>query len=84
MDPGFRDEFLHAYHLAMSFGHIFDAHLGFHGWLLSGVYLDEPLREIHARTRSVVAEMREYDLKIWMMFVLPNWQVVSDLIMSAC
>jgi predicted ATPase len=84
LDHGFRHEFLHAYHLAMSSGDIFYAHLGFHGWLLSGVYLDEPLMEIHARTRSVVAEMREYDSKTSLMFLLPAWQVVSDLTMSAC
>jgi predicted ATPase len=82
LDYGVRDEFLHAYHLAMSFGNIRHAHIGFNGWLISGVYLDEPLMEIHARTRSVVAEMREYDSKIELTFLLSNWQIVSDLIVS--
>jgi len=48
------------------------------------MFLDEPLMEIHARTRSVVAEMREYDSKDCLMFLLPNWQAVSDLTVSAC
>ena len=83
LDHGGRDEFLYAYHLAMSFGDISHAHLGFAGWFMSGVYSNEPLMEIHARTRSVVSEMREYSKK-WLMFILPNWQVVSDLTASAC
>jgi predicted ATPase len=84
LDYGARDEFLHAYHLAMSFGDISRAHQGFNGWVFCGIFLDEPLMEIHARTRSVVAEMREYDSKTSLMLLLPNWQVVSGLTMSAC
>jgi len=83
LDHGVRDEFLHAYHLVMSFRDISHAHLGFAGWFMSGVYSNEPVMdEIHARTRSAVAEMRDYDSKIWLMFILPAWQVVSDLTAS--
>ena len=84
LDHGVRDEFLYGYQLAMSFGDIFYAHLGFACWLVCGVYLEEPLMETHTRTRSVVAEMREYGAKKSLMFILPNWQVVSDLTVSAC
>jgi predicted ATPase len=84
LDHGVRDEFLQAYHLAMSFGYISRAHQGFNCWVLSGIFLDDPLMEIHARTRSVVAEMREYDSKISLMMILTMWQVVSDLTVSAC
>jgi len=83
LDYGVRQEFLHAYHLAMSFGDINRGPLGFIAWVFTGFYLDEPLTEIHARVRSVVAELREHDSKSCLMFLLPNWQVVSDLTVSA-
>jgi hypothetical protein len=61
----------------MSYGNIHLAHLGFNAWVVAALYLDDPLSEIHQVVRSVVNEMRDFDSKSVLAFLLPSWQIVS-------
>mmetsp|Transcript_24586 Transcript_24586/g.40707 ORF Transcript_24586/g.40707 Transcript_24586/m.40707 type:complete len:307 (+) Transcript_24586:11-931(+) len=79
MNDDVRHKFLHAYHLAMSFGDISFGYFGFVGWLYTGFYLDTPLSDIHKRTRSVVAEGREYESSTLLIFILSGWQLLLNL-----
>ena len=76
-DRDSRHEFFHAYQLAMSYGNISIAQYGFNAWLVSYMYLDDPLTEVHLKARSVISEMQALDAKSGLMFILPNWQLVS-------
>jgi predicted ATPase len=77
LDSNVRQEFLHAYQLAMNYGDINIAQYGFLNWVVSAIYLDDQLADLHMRTREVVSEMRELDAKCGLMFLLPIWQGVS-------
>jgi predicted ATPase len=77
LDQACRQDLINAYHQAMSYGDIFRAQFGMVGWVLLGTYLDSNLMEIHNRMRTAVAEMREYDAKCSLIFLLPTWQSVS-------
>jgi hypothetical protein len=76
---GIGDEILHAYHSAMSFGHVIHAQYGVITWLFVATYVDESLGAINTRTRCFVEEMRQYDVVSCLMFLLPFWQTVSFL-----
>jgi hypothetical protein len=77
---GVCDEILHAYHSAMSFGHVIHAQYGIIciGYSLA-TYVDESLAAVNTRTRCFVEEMRQYDVVSCLMFLLPLWQTVSFL-----
>jgi predicted ATPase len=77
LDSDSRHEFFHAYQIAMSFGHVNIAQYGFVGWVVAAMYLNDRLSDVHLKTRSVVGEMREFDSKSGLMFLLPTWQAVS-------
>jgi predicted ATPase len=76
-DTEFRQEFLLAYRLAMSFGNINFAQLGFVGWVLTSLFFNDQLSEVHQIARTTVNEMRDFDSKSILRFLLPIWQTVS-------
>ena len=73
-----RREFLNAYHMALSYGHVVIAQYGFVGWMAASLYLDDFLAEVNTITRRVVQEMREFQTNRALMFLLPVWQLVSS------
>jgi predicted ATPase len=77
LDSVARNELLLSYKLAMSYGYISFAQLGFNAWVCTGLYLDDQLSDLHQVVRIVVNEMREFDSKSGLAFLLPLWQVVS-------
>jgi predicted ATPase len=81
-DSDCQQEFLLAYRLAMSYGNINFAHLGFVAWTITALFFDIQLSEIHHIARIVANEMRDFDSKNGLMFLLPIWQVVSFHILS--
>ncbi len=79
LDSKARQELLAAYYEALSYGHVFAAQLGFLAWLTAGIYVDDSLTELNAITRRVVSEVREFQSKSTLLFILPVWQVVSSI-----
>jgi hypothetical protein len=77
LDSISRHEFFAAYQLAMSYGYINFAQLGFVGWLLTTLFFDNQIFGIHQVVRSFVSEMRDFDSKSGLTFFLPIWQLVS-------
>jgi predicted ATPase len=78
LDSGARRDFLNAYHMALSYGHVVVAHTGFVAWMAAGLYLDDSLAELNSTTRRVVQEMREFQTNGALVFLLPIWQIVSS------
>jgi hypothetical protein len=79
LDSKARQELLAAYYEALSYGHVFAAQLGFLAWLTAGICVDDSLTELNAITRRVVSEVREFQSKSTLLFILPVWQVVSSI-----
>ena len=77
LDSDARQEFLYAYRITMSHGQINVAQFGFLAWVVTALYLDDRISEVHPQVRYVINEMREYDSKSSLIFLLPLWQVVS-------
>jgi predicted ATPase len=77
LDSSARHEFLNAYRITMSYGQISVAHMGIIAWVVTALYLDDPISKIHPQLMNFINEMREYDSRIALMFLLPLWQVVS-------
>ena len=78
LDSTARREFLNAYQVAMSHGHVVVAQTGFVAWMAAGLYLDDSLAELNSTTRQVVQEMREFQSNGALVFLLPVWQIVSS------
>ncbi|KAI2506899.1 histidine kinase [Fragilaria crotonensis] len=74
LDSTARRDFLNAYHMALSYGHVVIAQTGFLSWVVAGLYLDDSLAELNSTTRRVVQEMREFQTNSALMFLLPIWQ----------
>jgi predicted ATPase len=72
-----RNELYLAYKLAMNYGYINFALFGFHSWVISALYLDDHLSDLHQVVRSFVNEMQDFDVKVALTFLLPLWQLVS-------
>ncbi|KAI2495113.1 hypothetical protein MHU86_19387 [Fragilaria crotonensis] len=79
LDSSSRREFLNAYYLAMSYGHVVIAQNGFVAWVAANLYLDDFLEELNSTTRRVVQEMREFQTSRALMFLLPVWQVFLNI-----
>jgi predicted ATPase len=77
LDSSARREFLNAYHMALSYGHVVIAQNGFLAWMVAGLYLDDSLTELNSTTRRVVQEMKEFLTNRVLMHLLPVWQIVS-------
>jgi predicted ATPase len=77
LDSESRHELLLGYQMALSYGDIHLAQYGVVGWVVAAIYIDDKINDIHPKTRSVVSEMQELDCRSGLMFLLPNWQVVS-------
>eukprot|EP00543_Licmophora_paradoxa_P013913 CAMPEP_0202478424 /NCGR_PEP_ID=MMETSP1360-20130828/94452_1 /ASSEMBLY_ACC=CAM_ASM_000848 /TAXON_ID=515479 /ORGANISM="Licmophora paradoxa, Strain CCMP2313" /LENGTH=446 /DNA_ID=CAMNT_0049105703 /DNA_START=41 /DNA_END=1378 /DNA_ORIENTATION=- len=80
LNQEFRHSLLHNYQLAVSYGDIDMASIGWFGWLLCSIFASEvPLEEIHRRTCMVVGEIREFNGVHFLMHIPLNWQCVLDL-----
>ncbi|KAI2503942.1 histidine kinase [Fragilaria crotonensis] len=79
LDSSARRDFLNAYYMAMSNGHVLVAQTGFVAWMAAGLYLDDSLAELNSTTRRVVQEMREFQTNGALVFLLPVWQIFLNM-----
>lgn len=79
LDSRARQEFLDGYRMALAYGHVSIAQLGFLSWMGAGFYLDDSLAELNTITRRVVQEIREFESKCILAVLLPPWQVFLNL-----
>jgi histidine kinase len=71
LDSDARNEFLYAYRITMSNGQINVAQLRFLAWVVTALYLEDTISDVHPKVRNVLGEMQEYDSKISLIFLLP-------------
>ncbi|KAI2493420.1 PFAM Protein kinase domain [Fragilaria crotonensis] len=84
LDSSARRNFLNAYHMALSYGHVQVAQAGVIAWMSAGLYVDDSLADLNSLTRRMVQQMREYQMSNALMALLPIWQVFLNICGDSC